>query len=61
MTTVKILLHKLWSNKLATIGALVVLTMFLISFLAPQISNFDPYQIDPALRLEPPGTAGHIL
>jgi peptide/nickel transport system permease protein len=49
------------SNKPAFIGALVVLSLFAISWLAPVISPHDPDEIRIISRFKPPGTPGHPL
>ncbi|MDR2442612.1 MAG: ABC transporter permease [Deltaproteobacteria bacterium] len=54
-------LTKLIANKPAFIGALIVLAMFIISWLAPVLSPHDPSAISVAQRLRPPGTQGHLL
>jgi peptide/nickel transport system permease protein len=41
-------------NKLALSGAILVLFMFAVSFLAPVISPYDPASIDVGRMLEPP-------
>jgi peptide/nickel transport system permease protein len=44
------------------VGALVVLVLVaLVSIFAPWISPYDPLQGDPTIRLQPPGTPGHLL
>jgi peptide/nickel transport system permease protein len=54
-------LAKTLQNKLALLGALVVLLLFVISFLAPIISPHDPDKVSVTRRLKPPGTSGHPL
>ena len=51
----------LTANKPALIGALVVLALFMISWLAPVISPHDPAKINVTQRFKPPGTPGHPL
>jgi peptide/nickel transport system permease protein len=44
------------------LGALVVLVLVvLVSTFAPWISPYDPLRGDPTIRLQPPGTPGHLL
>jgi peptide/nickel transport system permease protein len=57
----KLALKKLWRNKLAAMGGLVVLALFVVSWLAPRIASHDPDKVDVLMRLKPPGTAGHLL
>ncbi|MDR2338898.1 MAG: ABC transporter permease [Deltaproteobacteria bacterium] len=54
-------LKGMWANKLATAGAMVVLLMFAVSWLAPVIATHGPDDVDVAMRLKPPGTEGHIF
>jgi peptide/nickel transport system permease protein len=49
------------ANKLAFAGALVVLALFAVSWLAPVISPHDPAEISVTQRFKPPGTPGHPL
>jgi peptide/nickel transport system permease protein len=57
----KSILSRLWANKLALAGALVVGALFAMSFLAPAIAPHDPAKISVAQRFKPPGTPGHLL
>jgi peptide/nickel transport system permease protein len=51
----------LWRNRLASLGGLVVLALFVVSWLAPVLAPFDPDEVNVRARLKPPGTAGHVL
>jgi peptide/nickel transport system permease protein len=51
----------LWRNRLAFVGGMIVLCLFVVSWLAPVISPFDPDEVQVRQRLKPPGTAGHVL
>jgi peptide/nickel transport system permease protein len=55
------LARTLWANKLALAGALVVVALFALSWLAPLIATHDPDEVDVRARLQPPGAHGHIL
>ena len=46
--------RRLRSNRLAIAGGLVVVVLFLVSFLAPWISPYDPTEINVIQRLRPP-------
>ncbi|MDR1050855.1 MAG: ABC transporter permease [Deltaproteobacteria bacterium] len=48
-------------NKLALIGGLVVLSLFVVSWLAPVVSPHDPEKINVAARFKAPGAPGHPL
>jgi peptide/nickel transport system permease protein len=61
MHPVKRTLKKIWANKLAALGALVVLGMFVVSWLAPVIATHGPDDVSVTMRLKPPGTEGHIF
>src|SRR3954452_21813960 len=58
-------IHHLWltvsRDKLFLLGGFIVLTMVVISLLAPWISPYDPNVGNGSLRLAPPGTTGHPL
>ena len=54
-------LRRLWQNKLAAAGALVVVALFAVSWLSPAISPYDPDEINILHRFQPPGTPGHVL
>ncbi|MEC4676303.1 MAG: ABC transporter permease [Nitrospirota bacterium] len=51
--------HLFWGrfrqNNLAVAGGIIVLALFLVAFLAPLISPYDPNEIDRKEILEPPG------
>jgi peptide/nickel transport system permease protein len=55
------ILRAVWRNRLAAAGGLVVLSLFVVSWLAPQISPADPDRVSVRERLLPPGTEGHPL
>jgi peptide/nickel transport system permease protein len=57
----RMFLAKLTNNKLASLGALVVLALFVVSWLAPVISPHDPDKINVTSRFKAPGTPGHPL
>ena len=50
----EVLWQRLWRNRMAMTGALIVLAMFLLAMLAPFVGR-DPGAIDIANRLQPPG------
>jgi peptide/nickel transport system permease protein len=52
----RFVLSALRGRKLATIGALWLLTIFVLGIGAPLIAPFDPLEIDPVMRLSEPGT-----
>jgi len=53
-------LHRALRNRLTVAGAAVVMLLFLVAVLAPEISPYDPAEIDAAEVLMPPSTA-HLL
>lgn len=53
-------LQKLFSNRLAILGAVIVLALVFLSVFAPLLTPFDPAFIDPTQRLQPP-SAEHLL
>jgi peptide/nickel transport system permease protein len=48
-------------HRLAVAGLLVVLALFLSAALAPVIAPYDPEQVNPTARHEPPFSPGHLL
>ncbi|MFU0506930.1 ABC transporter permease [Pseudaminobacter sp. NGMCC 1.201702] len=48
-------------DPVARVAACVILLLVLCAILAPYIAPFPPNEADPALRLQPPGTPGHLL
>lgn len=46
---------------LATLGISLVLTIALLTLAAPLLTDVPPNAINPAMRLQPPGTPGHLL
>ena len=53
--------QRLRTHKLALASLAVIVLALLLSTLAPWIAPSDPNAADPALRLAPPGTPGHLL
>jgi len=56
----KIIWRRFKSNKLALAGSILVLTLFIVAFLAPLISLYDPTEINVKEILLPPSKA-HLL
>lgn len=54
-------LQKLFHNKLATIGAVVVVLVLLMALLAPVLATHDPVAINPMDAFKTPGQDGHLL
>lgn len=54
-------LSRLWSNRLAAIGVVVIVLVTFISVAAPWLAPYDPNTGDPTLRLAGIGTPGHWL
>lgn len=49
------ILSRLLRNRSAVVGGSIVMLLILVAILAPLISPFDPYKINPVERLKPPG------
>ncbi len=49
------------SDPYALAGAIMILVFILCALLAPWITRYAPNDANPALRLAPPGTEGHLL
>ncbi|MDR1394705.1 MAG: ABC transporter permease [Deltaproteobacteria bacterium] len=54
-------LRLILANRLALAGALVVLTLFAVSGLAPYLAPHDPDKVQVTMRRKPPGTPGYLL
>ncbi|WP_075201327.1 ABC transporter permease [Leucobacter japonicus] len=52
--------HRMLGNTSLMTGIIVVLLIFLISYVLPPILHLDPYAVDPVNRLKPP-SAEHIF
>jgi ABC-type dipeptide/oligopeptide/nickel transport system permease subunit len=48
-------------DRLARIALAMILVFIVCAVFAPLIAPYDPTEADPALRLRPPGTEGHLL
>ncbi|HTM77195.1 MAG TPA: ABC transporter permease [Devosia sp.] len=48
-------------DPVARVAAGIIILLVLAAIFAPYIAPFPPNEADPALRLQPPGTPGHIL
>ena len=55
------LLRRFLSNRLAVVGACVIVVVVMVAVLAPLIAPHDPNTQDLLLRLQRPGTDGHPL
>lgn len=53
--------HFLKENSYVIIGGFIILMFLILAIFSPLLSPMDPDQIDPAQRLSPVGTEGHIL
>jgi peptide/nickel transport system permease protein len=53
-------LKVMWRNRLACLGGLVVLCLFVVSWLAPVVSSYDPDAVNIRARLKPPSSE-HVL
>lgn len=60
-TPARAIWQRLRAHKLALASLAVIALALLLSALAPWIAPYDPNAADPALRLAPPGTPGHLL
>lgn len=56
----KILIRRIFSNKLIIIGGIITILLLLVIILGPFIVSFDQYEMDPTNRLQEPGGA-HVL
>ncbi|MCK9276112.1 MAG: ABC transporter permease [Syntrophales bacterium] len=52
--------YRFFKNKMAVAGGIVVIALFVVSFLAPWIAPYDPNEIDLVHVLEPP-SADHLF
>ncbi|GAA4120939.1 ABC transporter permease [Aminobacter aganoensis] len=48
-------------DPVARIAAVIIFLLVLCAIFAPYLAPFPPNEADPALRLQPPGTPGHLL
>jgi peptide/nickel transport system permease protein len=48
-------------DPVARIAAGIILLLLLVAIFAPYVAPFPPNDADPVLRLQPPGTPGHLL
>ena len=48
---------ELWRNRLASVGAMMVLTLFLVALLAPFIARYDPVKQNYREMLQGPSAA----
>ncbi|MEA1853998.1 ABC transporter permease [Cytobacillus sp. FSL W7-1323] len=50
------------TDKVATVGALIIIISFLVALFAPWLAPYHPNEVaDGSIRLMPPGTDGHLL
>src|SRR5918998_738978 len=48
-------------HRMAMFGLITILVLFLASLFAPAIAPYDPDQVNPIARHQPPFSAGHLL
>ncbi|MTI17645.1 ABC transporter permease [Rhodobacteraceae bacterium RKSG542] len=53
--------QKLYANKLAFLGFLIIVGLVIMAAFAPLLATYEPNAQDLAKRLLPPGTEGHLL
>lgn len=53
--------HGTISDRLGLLGAVILLVCILMALLAPVVAPYDPNEAFPLLRLNGPGTPGHLL
>jgi peptide/nickel transport system permease protein len=56
----RLLLRRFLSNKLMLTGSLLIVLMTVFAIVGPHLVPYDPYEMEPANRLQPPG-AEHLL
>ncbi len=56
----RLLLRRFLSNKLMLTGSLIIILMTAFAIIGPHLVSFDPYEMEPSNRLQPPGTE-HLL
>ncbi|MDF2682556.1 MAG: peptide transporter permease [Brevibacillus sp.] len=56
----RLLLRRFLSNKLMLTGSLIIVLMTAFAIVGPHLVSFDPYEMEPANRLQPPG-GEHLL
>ena len=54
-------IHKLWRNKTAVAGFVVICIMIILAVFAPFIATHDPYALSMANARLAPGVDGHIF
>ncbi|MCO7174856.1 ABC transporter permease [Sporolactobacillus kofuensis] len=54
-------LRRLFTNKLAVVGLIIVVLFTLVAIFAPFIAHFDPTKMDVNDALQSPGQDGHLL
>ena len=52
---------RLRRDTMALLGGFVLIIMVLLAVLAPYLAPHNPYEMDVAKRLSPPGTPGYLL
>lgn len=56
----RLLLRRFLSNKLMLTGSLIIVLMTVFAIIGPHLASFDPYEMEPSNRLQPPG-GEHLL
>ena len=57
----RLAMRALRRDKMAVAALAVLALVILVAVFAPWISPYDPLRGDPTIRLQPPGTPGHLL
>lgn len=50
----KLFVRRIWSNKMALIGGVIIILITLLAILAPAITKFTPFDLEAVNRLQPP-------
>jgi len=53
--------RRLKKDKIAVAGGCILIIVVLLSILAPPLTGYDPNAVNTAIRLQPPGSPGHLL
>jgi peptide/nickel transport system permease protein len=57
----RLAMRALRRDKMAVVALVVLVLVIAAAVFAPWISPYDPLRGDPTIRLQPPGTPGHLL
>ncbi|MFM1653425.1 ABC transporter permease [Brevibacillus sp. B_LB10_24] len=56
----RLFMRRFWSNRLMVTGSVIIAILLIVAIAGPALAPYDPYEMEPANRLQPP-SGEHLL